>query len=143
MAMQTIGNASEGVSGRATELLPLSSSPTELPVNRCPIDLTGRLAGKNFCWYRGYYHTDHTLPRVYFRDDIERPSDITAIEPLDFTYLFNDSADNPAFRTMGSGVPIRSDERTLETPAYKRDRVEPSEINISSERALAAALRRD
>ena len=63
MAMQTIGNASEAVSGKATELLPLPSDPLDLPVSKCPIDLTGRLADKNFCWYRGYYHTDHTLPR--------------------------------------------------------------------------------
>jgi hypothetical protein len=142
VAMQTINNASEGISGKATELVPLPGDPTNLPVKRCPVELGAALEGKNFCWYKGYYHTDHTLPRVYFRPDVDRPADVEPIEPLDFTYLFDDSVDNAAFRAMGAGVPIRDDEvEPRHAPRYKRDRVTPEKILISSDSRLAAALK--
>ena len=84
IAMQTIDNASNAVSGRATELLPLPADPTELPVTACPFGLPPKLGDKNFCAYRGYYHTDFTLPSGYFRPEIERPVEIKPFDDLDF-----------------------------------------------------------
>jgi len=142
VAMQTINSASEGISGKATELVPSPADTANLPVQKCPVELSAALEGKNYCWYKGYYHTDHTLPRAYFRADVDRPADVEPIEPLDFTYLFDDSVDNPAFRTMGAGVPIRDDGvEPVHAPRYKRDRVKPEKILISSDPRLVAALK--
>jgi hypothetical protein len=100
VAMQTIDKASITVSGRATNLLPLPHPLDERP--KCPIDLPKELTDKDYCEYEGFYHTDHTVPSVYFIDSVERPTSITA-QPLDFTYLFDDSLDNFDFINMGKG----------------------------------------
>jgi len=63
-AMRTIHNATEAVSGKATELLPLPEDRQSLPVTSCPIQLPRFLADKNYCAYQGYYHTDVTIPWV-------------------------------------------------------------------------------
>src|SRR4051812_11061489 len=107
--MQTIDNASDAVSGKATELLPLPADPTSLPVETCPFKLPGKLGDKNYCAYRGYYHTDFTLPSEYFRPDVKRPTEIKPFDDLDFTYLFHSSPNNPEHSTMGEGVAIRTD----------------------------------
>ena len=60
------------------------------------------------CEYAGLYHTDHTLPSAYFRDDVEAPEDIVALT-LDFTYLYVNSVDNAAHHTMGIGEQIRGE----------------------------------
>ena len=74
-----------------------------------PIKLPPRLSDKDHCTYAGWYHTDQTLPSVYFRPDVERSNDVDRHEDLDFTYLFDDSVANPAFETMGTGrrIPCR------------------------------------
>lgn len=106
LAMRTIGMASEAVSGRATELLPLPPDCDELPVPKCPVKLSKLVMDKNHCEYRGWYHTDYTLPSEYFQADIERPADLKG-HSLDFTYLFHRSLDNPDFKLMGEGHQIR------------------------------------
>jgi hypothetical protein len=105
-AMRTIAIASEAVSGKATQLLPLPAHPGALPVQTCPVDLPGFLRDKNFCKYQGYYHTDYTLPSEYFVADVERPSWV-APHTLDFTYLFNKQIENLDFNTMGAGRRVR------------------------------------
>lgn len=105
-AMRTIAMASDAASGKATELLPLPTDPGELPVPTCPVDLPAFLKDKNFCNYRGYYHTDYTIPSEYFVPNVERPESITPYK-LDFTYLFMDRPQNPDFMTMGSGRRVR------------------------------------
>jgi hypothetical protein len=141
IAMQTIDNASEGVSGRATELLPLPLDAERLPVSKCPFDLPAKLQGKNFCFYRGYYHTDFTLPADYFSAAVARPSTITPFDQLDFTYLFRSAPDNPAHYTMGQGIPIRGvDSMSARPDDYKRDRFEPIEVYVEDEPLLKAAL---
>jgi hypothetical protein len=141
VAMQTIDNASEAVSGKATELLPLRADSTTLPVESCPFKLPSKLEDKNFCSYRGYYHTDFTLPSDYFRSEVERPPGIKPFDNLDFTYLFRDAADNPAHDTMGEGVPIRSAAPEINAAIPKRDRLVAQEVPIAYERQLVAALR--
>lgn len=105
-AMRTIAIASEAVSGKATELLPLPANLGELPVQPCPVDLPVFLKDKDFCQYRGYYHTDYTIPSEYFVPDVDRPG---WVKPhiLDFTYLFAKQPENSAFVTMGSGRRVR------------------------------------
>lgn len=103
--MRTINGAADTESGKATFLLPLNKTRSE---PKCPITLPPFLASKDHCGYSGYYHTDVTLPREYFMEDINRPVDTKPIA-LDFTYLFNKTADNPAYKTMGEGRRIRVD----------------------------------
>jgi hypothetical protein len=106
LAMRTISKASETVSGKATELLPLPDDLSTLPVSECPVKLSDSMSDKNFCEYRGNYHTDYTLPSEYFLPDVERPKGLK-VHSLDFTYLFHKNLDNPDFRLMGDGHQIR------------------------------------
>jgi hypothetical protein len=100
VAMQTIDKAAITISGKATSLRPLFEPENERL--RCPIELPKELSDKDYCEYEGFYHTDHTVPSGYFIDSIERPASINA-QPLDFTYLFDDSLDNFDFIDMGKG----------------------------------------
>ncbi len=113
-AMRTINSASESVSGKATQLLPLPSDRNELPVKTCPVELPHFLTDKSFCTYRGYYHTDYSLPSEYFVADIERPAD-TEVHTLDFTYLFDKRLDNPDFEKIGVGRQVRGRRRGVKT----------------------------
>jgi hypothetical protein len=103
LAMKTIANAVDTISGRATELLPLQQIDAEI---KCPVDLPPDLKGKSHCVYRGHYHTDYTIPSEYFSADVARPGG-TQEYRLDFTYLFDDRAINPANMTMGKGQRTR------------------------------------
>ena len=140
-AMQTIDSASMAVSGKATELLPLGERTSTAFRLQCPVKLPAKLADKDFCSYRGYYHTDYTLPSDYFRPDVARPTDVRSFDDLDFTYLFDRSLENPAHFTMGEGQPIRSDEISVSDDyAYKRGRLTAEEIMLEGEPRLRQAL---
>jgi len=119
-AMRTIAIASDAISGKATELMPLPTDPAELPVPKCPIDLPVILKDKNFCHYRGYYHTDYTLPSEYFLPAVKRPEWINP-HRLDFTYLFVNQPDNPDFTTMGTGRRVRRIDGFVPSVSEKRD----------------------
>jgi hypothetical protein len=106
LAMRTISKASDAISGKATELLPLPEVVSKLPVPVCPVNLSPAMSEKNFCEYRGHYHTDYTLPSEYFLPVVERPDGLK-VHSLDFTYLFHKSINNPDFRLMGEGQQIR------------------------------------
>ena len=136
-AMRTIDGASDAVSGRATELVPLPQDPAALPVTACPAQLPRFLEGKNFCEYSGYYHTDITIPSSYFRLEAARPNDIQPLS-LDFTYLFRDHVDNPSFQTMGAGRQIRN--RIAARPD-KAELWQESEMQIEASDRLIEALR--
>ena len=105
-AMKTIAKASDGVSGKATYLLPIPHDTSEMPVPDCPVKLPEQLADKNFCEYEGSYHTDITVPSEYFTSDVERPTGQN-VHRLDFTYLFDNSLGNPDYRSMATGIQIR------------------------------------
>jgi hypothetical protein len=105
-AMQTIDRATSTPSGKATELLPLSEDDKE-SLQSVPCSLPPDIAGKNYCEYQGFYHTDVTLPSVYFKADVDRSPNQQPLA-LDFTYLFDDSIENLAFLTTGTGLQIRS-----------------------------------
>jgi hypothetical protein len=130
-AMRTISKATDTVSGKATMLL---QDPGNLPV-KCPVELSPSLKDKNYCEYAGYYHTDITIPSVYFRPEVQRPSAIERII-LDFTYLFRNEVDNPAFHTMGAGRRVRG-----EAPEDKTARAVPKLVSIDGETRLRSALR--
>jgi hypothetical protein len=128
-AMRTIAKAATAVSGKATELLPLPHDVSTLP--RCPVEPLPRdLAGKNYCKYAGYYHTDITLPSEYFAPDVQRPATAGRRE-LDFTYLFDGTISNLDYFTMGAGVPIR-----------EVDGSEPSPFNDKSLKVLRSVGRK-
>jgi len=111
-AMRTISNAADAVSGKATQLLTYDEDQN-CDAARCPIELTGKLKGMSYCHYRGYYHTDHTLPSSYFMPDVKRPNDIHTFE-LDFTYLYDEGLHNPEHFTMGKGMRIRHGRHSLD-----------------------------
>lgn len=118
LAMRTIGLAADAASGKATMLLPLPDPvPADLPP--CPISLPKLLAGKNHATYQGWYHTDITVPSLYFRPDVDRPADIE-LNPLDFTYLFHDDIDNPDHLTTAKGRRVRSDADVAMNPRIQR-----------------------
>lgn len=127
-AMRTIALAAETPWGRATELLPL---PSDAPP--CPVALPAFLADKNHCQYRGWYHTDQTLPREYFAASDQRPP-AQQQQVLDFTYLFHDSLNNPDFRRVGQGLRIRGD------AVAKRSRGSEVTVEIRRSARLREAL---
>lgn len=103
IAMQLIAGTTPGCDGRNTWLHSIADHP-EQPNVECPVQLPKALEGLNRCEYGGLYHTDHTLPSVYFSPSERRP-DVRKIENLDLTYLFHDSPANPDFHAMGQGLP--------------------------------------
>jgi hypothetical protein len=120
LAMKTIDKAAEAVSGKATRLT--ARPDTERPAK---VTLPQKLQEMSTDEYIGYYHTDHTVPSVYFRPDVERPSEVTG-RVLDFTYLHRSSADNPAHITMGSGLRVRVDEDDPTKPTTSFERLSKS-----------------
>jgi len=145
-AMLTIDNALDAISGKATELLPLSESLSELPIKNCPVKLPNVLLGKNFCEYRGYYHTDYTLPSEYFSSAVERPPNLQP-HRLDFTYLFDASVDNPDHERMFIGQQIRiapgDTSETSELAVWKSGKALETEVNIEDNTRLVKALAPD
>jgi hypothetical protein len=140
--MRTIDMAADAVSGKATELMPISTAES---LNRpeCPMKLSSRVRDKNYCEYKGYYHTDYTLPSEYFLPDVQRPTGITQ-HILDFTYLFKRGVDNPDFRLLGEGHQIRDMSGENDRwPAYaeKLAKGEPHEVLIEENELLVKALR--
>lgn len=138
-AMKTIANAADTVSGRATELLSL---PVDVPNPVAPARLPDQFDGVDWQQYRGYYHTDVTVPSLYFRPDVARPADAAPLI-LDFTYLFDSSVGNPDFITMGEGRRVREGGAAdySSVPA-KRSRMFGAEVAIASVPRLADALHR-
>lgn len=139
LAMLTIENASEAVSGKATWLASARDLDRDAPA--CPVPLLKKLEGKNHCWYLGAYHTDQTIPSSYFTDDIERSENVTALR-LDFTYLFHNSTLNPDHVTMGAGEQIRGDESSPVESAFdlKASKQWPVECALADLPELRAAL---
>lgn len=129
-AMRTIDKASRAVSGKAMQLMPLPQGA--LPSPKCPVQLPADLADKDFRCYRGYYHTDITLPSEYFLPDIQRPSHCKP-QTLDFSYLFDDDLENPDYWTMGAGRRTRGD-------SPKRSRFEPMSLLIADCERLVQVL---
>lgn len=142
-AMKTISNAADTAWGKATELVPLPD-PESLP--KCPIDLPAELLNKNFCEYKGYYHTDYTIPTEYFVSEPGK-SPSQPSYALDFTYLFHDHIDNPAHRSMGKGRRVKADEGASQTLSdvlkeRKPKRAIEEEVAAKSQPLLQQALAR-
>lgn len=89
--------------------------------------------------YEGCYHTDHTVPTVYFRPDAERPSKALPLL-LDLTYLFAGDVGNPAHETMGKGVQLSGSRRPKATELGKHRRLAPAEIRLADFPELRAAI---
>jgi len=143
LAMLTIGMASNAVSGKATELIPLPKDRSTLPVPECPVKLSKPVADKNHCEYKGWYHTDYTLPSEYFLPDVERPTGLKD-HSLDFTYLFHKDIDNPDFRLAGEGQQIRGlkgvPEEKRSISYDKRIKGNEQEVPIDTEGRLVNTL---
>ena len=140
-AMKTIAKASDGVSGKATYLLPIPHDTSEVPFPECPVKLPERLADKNFCEYEGYYHTDITLPSEYFTSVAERPTG-QSVHRLDFTYLFDNSRDNSDYRSMATGIQIREGGVVRESldRISKRSKGRAEVVTVGDEPTLIDAL---
>ena len=146
-AMRTIAQASEGPSGRTTELLALPTDLGVAEVAKCPIRLSNELRGKDWREYLGRYHTDFTLPSEFFRPDVLRPADL-ANHVLDFTYLSQRTINNPDFYTMSEGQPIRDTGETQcafqpgGAPLDRFGKMLEQEVDIEHETQLAKAIGR-
>jgi hypothetical protein len=137
-AMRTIDKASDAPSGRATELLPLATGRSE-PQLKCPVILPTFLQDRDYCEYRGLYHTDMTIPSEYFLEDVERRAGQKP-HRLDFTYLFDDDVANPDFLTTASGRRVRSFQE--EAPQQtKRARIAATSELVSAHPRLLNALK--
>ena len=129
-AMRTILMASDTVSGKATELIPLSDiSPAR---GTCPVGLSSFLSGKDFRSYQSYYNTDFTIPSEYFLPDIIRPSHCRDWK-MDLSYLFDASLDNPDYIAMGTGRRIRGTSKRI-------GRIRPTSQLIETSERLVRAL---
>ena len=82
----------------ATELVPLATSETS------PLREASHF--KNFSpdHYRGYFHTDHLVPSVFFAqtETLEEPK---IYEPLSFRYIFDLEADPADHAELMAGLP--------------------------------------
>ncbi|NOT00667.1 MAG: hypothetical protein HOP29_08570 [Phycisphaerales bacterium] len=63
--------------------------------------------------YKGLYHTDHTIPTVYFNEALTSREHVSERDDLFFTYLH--SASDEAFESMGLGIEWTRDDRTEPT----------------------------
>jgi len=107
-AMLTITNAQDAPGGKATCLRKLDQKTYDALTPKCPFAhaVPPKLQQMNYKNYDGWYHTDVTVPSDYFHPNVDRPAGVKK-KDLDFTYLFNDSIDNPDFETTGLGGQIR------------------------------------
>jgi len=107
-AMMTINGAQDAPSGKATLLRKLDQKTYDALTPKCPFAsaVPPPLRLMDYKSYDGWYHTDATVPSDYFRPDVERPASVER-KDLDFTYLFDDSIENPDFETTGLGGRIR------------------------------------
>jgi hypothetical protein len=130
-AMKTILKASDAVSGPATRLLKAPEGDDGKRVTGCPFDMEA-LSAYNCREYAGLYHTDITLPREYFRPDVGRPGDVES-HTLDFTYLYDNSVENPDYITMGEGERVREDSAVTaaERGFAKVAKMEPTLVPVS------------
>ena len=101
-AMLTINNAQDTDSGKATCLRDLTPESYGALTPKCPFTPPPNLALKDYTGYDGWYDTDATVPADYFHPDVRRPGSVHE-RNLNFTYLFDDSIDNPDYDTMGPG----------------------------------------
>ena len=135
-AMRTIFSASVGPSGKATELLSLGSEEAR---PKCPVTLPKFLQDRDYCIYRGHYHTDITIPSEYFRADVLRPASLSS-HLLDFTYLFNPDIANPDFVTTATGRRVRGMDAGPSPQPQKVSRAVATAARIAEHPGLVKAL---
>ena len=107
-AMMTINGAQDAPSGKATWLRKLDQKTYEALRPKCPFAnaVPPSLRQMDYKNYDDWYHTDAAVPVDYFHPDVERPASVER-KDLDFTYLFDESIENPDFETTGLGGRIR------------------------------------
>jgi hypothetical protein len=107
-AMLTINGAQDAPGGKATCLRRLDQQEYNSLTPKCPFAhaVPPKLQLMNYKDYDGWYHTDVTVPSDYFHPDVNRPAAVVK-KKLDFTYLFDDSIENPAYETTGLGGQIQ------------------------------------
>ena len=137
VAMQTIGGASDAISGKATWL---RDAPGNAPPNRrCPAHFPPKLQQFDPCEYGGYYHTDFTVPSEYFEDSADRPTHVRD-RTLDFTYLRDASVENPAHITMGLGQRVKGEADEAWAVPQQRQQARGELVAISDSSRLKVAL---
>jgi hypothetical protein len=94
LAMRTIRRAVPFKGESATGLRNITNAEAEVAEPRCPFHLAKDLKDQDWREYDGWYHTDITLPVLYFRDDQNRPLSAKKLD-LDFTYIYHDAPSNP------------------------------------------------
>jgi hypothetical protein len=105
-AMRTIHNCYRSPRGRArsgspcpaTQLIPLATGETS------PLRESSEFSGFSPDHYRGYFHTDHLVPAVFFAkpEELRHPK---IYEPLSFRYIFDPTGDPLEHAELMTGVP--------------------------------------
>ncbi len=110
-AMRTIAGAHDHPkSGRATELFTMTEKEhanLHVSFKRCPfapLAASDPVHLKDYSRYRGWFHTNHALPSIFFNDAIERPEFVTSHDDIDLSYLFDDSRGNQDYWRFGQGL---------------------------------------
>lgn len=140
LAMRTIAQASQAVSGPATFLVPEDPALAGTKP-ACPFTKEGKLRGQDHCEYAGWYHTDFTLPSEYFLPQVARPDHLPR-RSLDFTYLFHRSVENPDHESMGAGRQIRGIDEDHVPAAPTSTKMTPEIVDFASCARLIQALGR-
>jgi hypothetical protein len=105
-AMQTIKNA---YVGPAKPARPYKHCPATSLVPAA-VDLPSPLpTSSNFCAYspdryRGFFHTDHLIPSVFFQKEKD-PAGLTSYEDLSLRYIWDDAAEPEDHRDLMTGDP--------------------------------------
>ncbi len=137
-AMRTIFSASVGPSGKATELLPLAGPEEARP--KCPVTLPKFLQDRDYCTYRGHYHTDITIPFRVFSAPTCCVLPACLLHLLDFTYLFNPDIANPDFVTTATGRRVRGIDAGPSPEPQKVFRAVATAAKIAEHPGLVKAL---
>jgi hypothetical protein len=122
-AMRTIGPPSDG-STRGTWLASRGSfeEDREPPTFEQRRQYFGDLALFSENRYKGRYHTDETIPSVYFDEGLWKLEDIRVRDDLFFTYLHQRA--DADYQGMGLGEEIAAEQRGPD-PERKGTRSEP------------------
>jgi hypothetical protein len=104
-AMRTINNAyREKPSKKAGALRHCPATFLVAKADKGEPVLKKDLASYSADHYEGYFHTDHLLPSVFFKEDRD-PKGLTLYKDLSLRYIFDSQADPGDHRELVAGIP--------------------------------------
>ena len=102
-AMRTIGNA---YSEKRLKHTPATFLSPAAEGKKCPLKNTSEFSKHSTDSYRGYFHTDHLIPSVFFDSiKMDLPRSAPPYEGLDLHYIYDATADPEEHRELMAGQP--------------------------------------